>query len=306
MGFFSLKGVCDVCGKEYGFNKFKYKDGYLCPDCNKKVLKRLKRTNFNTTIAEVKEIMDTLGEQTNRCDACGKELGAFYNKCADGIICNSCSSLVVKNLKKTSAKATLEELAPFVDAEKLYQEHLQEFTPTKKIGSYMEIDEEKGEWLVPDGFFGGKKHPKIFKFEDIVNYELLVDESSVASGGVGRAIAGGILFGGAGAIVGGVTGKKRSKNVINSMKIKITVDNLQCPVVYIKFFSNSPTKTDSIMYRSFEKNAQECLSILDLLVNRFAKKQKENVITGDFIFCRKCGNKLPADSKFCSSCGEKI
>ncbi|MBM7836341.1 DUF4428 domain-containing protein [Clostridium sardiniense] len=308
MGFFSLKGVCDVCGKEYGFNKFKYKDGYLCPECNKKVLKRLKHTSFKVTIAEVKEIMESLGEQSNRCDACGKELGAFYNKCADGIVCGTCANIGVKKLGKTSSKVSLAELAPFVDAEKLYQEHLQEFTPTKKIGSFLEVDENKGEWLVPDGFFGGKKHPRIFKFKDIVNYELLVNESSVASGGVGRAIAGGVLFGATGAIVGGVTGKKRSKNVIDSMKIKITVDDLQYPVVYINIISSS-TKTDSILYKPLEKQAQECLSVLDLLVNKFAKNQVSNIQDDgnkDFMFCKECGTKIPRDSKFCSNCGEKI
>ncbi|WP_270599548.1 DUF4428 domain-containing protein [Clostridium baratii] len=312
MGFFSLKGTCDVCGKEYGFSKYKYKDGYLCPECNKKVLKRLKHTNFRTTIAEVKEIMNTYGDKANKCDCCGGDLGLMSSKCTDGVVCGNCSSLALKYLNKSATKLTIADIMPFANMEQLYQEHLHDFTPTKVVSGLLEIDENKGEWLVPDGMFGKKKHPRIFKFTDIVSFELLVDETSVVSGGVGRAVAGGILFGGVGAIVGGSTGKKRSKNVVNSMKIKITVDDMQCPTVYIKIL-NSATKTDSFIYRSLEKSAQECLSVLDLLTKKYAKQQEQELAatmqeldSNDFIFCRECGTKIPRDSKFCSSCGTKL
>lgn len=308
MGFFSLKGVCDVCGEGYGFNKYSCKDGFICPTCFKKVSKKLPKGITKMTAQEVKDMMEELGDSIDKCDCCGNKIGMLVYKCSDAVLCSDCASLGSKNVKKSLSKTMLAEILPFADAEKLYKDHLEEFTPTKKISSYLEVDEEKGEWLVPDGLFGGKKHPKIFKFADIVNYELLVNESSVASGGVGRAIAGGLLFGGTGAIVGGITGKKRTQSVVNSMKIKITVDNLQCPTVYIKFFT-SPTKVDSMMYRSFEKNAQECLSVLDLLVNKFAKNQVSNIQDDgnkDFMFCKECGAKISRDSKFCSSCGEKI
>ncbi|MEG2786393.1 MAG: zinc ribbon domain-containing protein [Romboutsia sp.] len=311
MGFFDSSEKCGYCGGKMGITYSDYKDGYACSKCTKKAHKIIKGNTKKFTINELTEIINKLGDDWDKCDACGSKLGWLEYDCVDATICDKCASLVRKNIDKEIKKTTLSELQPYVNKELEYQDELDTFTPTKVIETYLEVDENKGEWLVPDGFFGGKKHPRIFKFEDIINYELLVDESSIASGGLGRAIAGGVLFGGAGAIVGGVTGKKRAKGVIESMKIKITVNDLQYPTVYIKLIT-ATTKVDSWTYRKVEKQAQECLSVLDLLVNKFAREQnqesstKEPIIANDFMFCKECGAKITRDSKFCSSCGEKI
>ena len=50
-----------------------------------------------------------------------------------------------------------------------------------------------------------------YNFDDLVSYELLADDSVVVSGGVGQALIGGLTFGGAGAIAGDITGKRKQK-----------------------------------------------------------------------------------------------
>lgn len=163
-----------------------------------------------------------------------------------------------------------------LNTKKAFEENLTQtqFHATKKVGSYIELDEEHRLWLIPDGVFGGKKNPAIHSYSEIVSFELLEDGGSVASGGVGRAIAGGLLFGGVGAIVGATT--RKSKAVVNRLQIKITLNNLKNPTQYINLIS-TPTKTDSMMYKGSYETAQEILSILSVITNG----KNADVITED-------------------------
>ena len=61
-----------------------------------------------------------------------------------------------------------------------------------------------------------KPEDRIFKFEDLRSYEILMDDESVTKGGLGMAAAGGLLFGAAGGIAGSVMGKKKQRKLLNS------------------------------------------------------------------------------------------
>ena len=60
-----------------------------------------------------------------------------------------------------------------------------------------------------------------YSFDDLVSYELLADDSVVVSGGEGQALIGGLAFGAAGAVAGGITGKRKQKKKIGSINKKI-------------------------------------------------------------------------------------
>jgi hypothetical protein len=153
----------------------------------------------------------------------------------------------------------------------------------------MEINEESKQWLVHTGMFGGRGNTTIYKYEDIVDFELLEDGAPITKGGIGRAVAGGLMFGGVGAIVGGVTGGKNTKGICNTLKIKITVNNMSNPTVYLNFIT-TPTKKDSFTYKTLYKTAQECLSVLQLICSSvdaertvFAKQQENPTSAADEI-----------------------
>lgn len=82
-----------------------------------------------------------------------------------------------------------------------------------------------------------------------MDYELLEDGNTLTKGGLGRAVAGGLLFGGVGAVVGGVTGKKHGKSTCSQLQIKITVNNVSEPTEYITFIS-SEIKKDGMIYKT--------------------------------------------------------
>lgn len=121
-----------------------------------------------------------------------------------------------------------------------------------------------------------KKTPIIHSYEDIVEFELLENGETVTKGGIGRALAGGILFGEAGAIVGGITGKKTTRKVVDTFKIKITINNIDNPIEYIELI-NKKTKTNSSAYEKAYKDAHKILSTLSAITQSI--KETDNINT---------------------------
>lgn len=201
-----------------------------------------------------------------KCAICNNDIGLNRYKLAKDVwMCPSCFKKAggienFINLKNMD----IEQIKSLVLTNKQKSE---EFNITKRIGNYFYIDEEKKQWVIPKGSISGNiKNAKIYNYSDIISYELLEDGSAVTKGGVGRAIAGGILFGGIGAIVGGTTGKKKTKNICNRLQIKITVNSSDKATEYINLI-NTETKKDGIIYKTSYAMAQEILSVLEIICN---------------------------------------
>lgn len=153
-----------------------------------------------------------------------------------------------------------------------------EFDITQNVDNYLYLDENRKKICLPMGFVKKKIDPnRIFNYADILNYELLEDGNSVSKGGVGRAVVGGALFGGVGAIVGGSTGQKQ-KQTCTKLQIKITTNNIKHPVEYIDFIIME-TRKDNIIYKNAFDSAQKVLSTLDIIFNPKTKivKEEKNV-----------------------------
>lgn len=117
---------------------------------------------------------------------------------------------------------------------------------------------------------GGKQHVgqnKWFQFSDLLSYEFLEDDAVVISGGVGQALIGGAVFGAAGAIAGGITGKRVQKKRVDSLQIKITLNSFDCPCVLVPIISK-PTKTNSKEYQAAMNEAHQILSVLDVIAHK--------------------------------------
>jgi hypothetical protein len=140
-----------------------------------------------------------------------------------------------------------------------------QWTPTHKINPFFEIDESNKRFAVyePYGFTMSKyKLSRIFAYEDLLSYELLEDGDSVTSGGLGSAAAGALLFGSTGAVVGSITGKKKTKKEISSLKIKITLKSVTSAPFYINLLTIKSKSTSLICKTAYEQ-AQQILSTLD-------------------------------------------
>lgn len=99
-------------------------------------------------------------------------------------------------------------------------------------------------------------------YSDIIDYELLEDGAAIQEGGIGRAVVGGLIAGGAGAIVGSTT--RKTKDFCTSLAIKITVRNRGAEYAT---FINSKINKNTLHYKTRYKAAQDAMSQL-LLITR--------------------------------------
>lgn len=198
------------------------------------------------------------------CALCGdpvKSMGAI--KIAGGLLCKGCGRKAGYFSRSRAKNKTLDNVRADMARMEAAAARQRAFEPTRRVGNHFVIDENKKQWQVLGGVTGKLIMSPVYDFTDIVSYELLEDGETLAKGGLGRALVGGVLFGGVGAVVGGVTGKK-SKNVINSMQVKITVRDMSNPVAYVSLISGK-TKHNSFTHRLAQETAQEILSLLELM-----------------------------------------
>ena len=211
--------------------------------------------------------------KTEDCPICGAPTNAFLKSPAkynDRNICYGCYQILEDNGVSLSSfkKYSLEELQGIVNAyKKNKEEHLAEvsaFQVTKRIGNYIHFDDNNKKFAIPQlSANGDVKDLKIYSYDGILDYELLEDGNSISKGGVGRAIVGGALFGGAGAIVGASTGHQYKKTC-SLLQIKITMNNMDSPTVYVNFIDFEIRK-DSSTYKRLFAQAQETMSLLNII-----------------------------------------
>lgn len=103
-------------------------------------------------------------------------------------------------------------------------------------------------------------------FSKITGCEIL--EDSAVTGGIGRAVAGGILAGGVGAIVGATTKKKE----ISSYKIIIYMSDINRPKIVLNLIT-SKMKIDSLYYKDAVRFAND----VNASVKSIISKNNENL-----------------------------
>lgn len=126
-----------------------------------------------------------------------------------------------------------------------------------------------------------KNNPiKIYNFNDVVNCEILEDSNvilntqSQAHVSIGKAVVGGMLLGGAGAIIGGNAGKTTSvttqHNFCQNLSIKITINDLQNPCYFINLI-NKKTSKNSKIYSEQMILCQQLISTFQIMMNQNKK-----------------------------------
>lgn len=115
---------------------------------------------------------------------------------------------------------------------------------------------------------------KEYKLEKILEFEVLEGGFSIAKGGLGRAVVGALIFGGAGAVVGAVTGGKKSKDVVTSLQLKLTLDDLRSPVRYIEFLSVE-SKRDGALYKESKERLSEVVAMFKVMFKKYEEAHFE-------------------------------
>lgn len=122
---------------------------------------------------------------------------------------------------------------------------------------------------------------KILPFEDIINVELiengitLTTKSTIRT--IGGTLVGGALAGGAGAIVGGLSGNSKNIQKVSDVQIRMRIRNLDDPAIVIKCFDAKtmtvegkpikPTSMEGHLYREGKQHAQRILDLVSVIID---------------------------------------
>ncbi|MEQ8548740.1 MAG: hypothetical protein RIC03_12560 [Cyclobacteriaceae bacterium] len=125
----------------------------------------------------------------------------------------------------------------------------------KKI--FVKIDSSKG---------------KVINYKKLIGCELLEDGEKVysrsAGSTAGRVIAGSLILGPVGAIVGAATGKSVEKKKIKSLKLRLLVNDEINPIITIPFLElDSAHKPEGILVKDSLKSITEWKSVFDVILS---------------------------------------
>jgi len=140
-------------------------------------------------------------------------------KTTNGSICSECASIV-----SNPRDFTVEKIRSFWQAN---HRRWTTFSETRVLHSpdslYISIDDTH-KYFVFGRYSALKKEKRIYSFDEIDSYEFITIKGETVSrkkGGFTRAVVGGLVAGGVGAIVGGVTAKTVTTEIPDRQKIKV-------------------------------------------------------------------------------------
>ena len=143
---------------------------------------------------------------------------------------------------------------------------------TREIGNYLFLMDEFFKVLV----LVGPGSYEIFNYSDIieVSYEENGNQLYTKSAGrtIGGAIVGGVLMGGAGAVVGGLSGASKQNKEIKNMDIKIllrSTSRTSCVLHFKDVDRVLKTKEDADrkLYEKYVKNANQAKDVLSVIID---------------------------------------
>ncbi|WP_346200677.1 hypothetical protein NSQ96_05235 [Caldifermentibacillus hisashii] len=136
--------------------------------------------------------------------------------------------------------------------------------------------ENKCLWCI----YGGSNTVKRMKYRDIMQVELTEDDASISvtsrGSQLGGAIVGGALAGGVGAVIGGLSGKQTQKRTVKSIKLVITLDDLDNPFFNIEFARfPKPVETSNREYIVAHQDAFTWFKLMEVIIKRTEQEQAQ-------------------------------
>lgn len=197
-----------------------------------------------------------------QCSICHENVGK--HKLSDGFVCDNCLKQTTGYLRGFLfvSKHTKNDILSAQSAAKLNMDLLSRFTESDTVAGFLKVDRNNKLWIVP-GVAGAKENPKVFQFDDLIDYELIADETTINKSGLGGAAVGAVLFGGVGAIVGGAASKK-ALEAISSLKIRVSTKDELFNSLTIVLLS-AKTKKGSFIYNTTMDTAQKLISAFDMI-----------------------------------------
>ncbi len=122
----------------------------------------------------------------------------------------------------------------------------------------------------------GKYSSKVYKFSDLINYEVYENGKSQVQGRAGSALIGGAFFGLGGLIIGSSMSRKINEKC-NQLKLIIRLNDFNCPQIVITYVDNVDWDKNGWTYRNMKENLQSVCSMLEFMLNEKTLEQSSTV-----------------------------
>ena len=117
-------------------------------------------------------------------------------------------------------------------------------------------------------------------YKDLLSSEVFEDgitvTKTVRSSQVGGALLGGLVLGGVGAIIGGLSGKTQTSGKVKSIDLRLTINDTKGPLHNVNFLVSETEKNNSI-YQSAIQQARHWHGLIEILIKRADMEDKANI-----------------------------
>ncbi|MGG7177656.1 hypothetical protein ACQPU1_08695 [Clostridium paraputrificum] len=195
------------------------------------------------------------------CNICNEDKGKI--KIKDGHVCKNClkacgeflsNKIDIKDRHKSEINRAIEK-------NKMNEVKLAAFKETKKLGTFIEIDEINQEWVILDGFGKKKSSSIIYDYSDLRGYELIEDDVTLTKGSSDVP--------GSGEVVG-----DKSRTFIRNLKLIVYINDSSNPDISITLVSTE-LNINSNMYSSIYKSANEIIEFFQGILRGYSEKIEE-------------------------------
>ena len=129
----------------------------------------------------------------------------------------------------------------------------------------------------------GNINTTIYTYKDLLESEILEDGQGTTKTSrgsqIGGVLIGGLVLGGVGAIIGGLSGKKTHIDKVNSIDLKVIVNDTNSPMIILNFFKSKDGEEKSTpTYKSNIREIREWNSLLSVLIKKADEDDSKNNI----------------------------
>jgi hypothetical protein len=172
------------------------------------------------------------------------------------------------------------------EAMKSHLDNLKDFTATQQVMSEngntgLAFDEERKKLCLIRQGSGGTTN-KVIGYESVIASEIFEDGAAVTrtvrSSQVGGAVVGGLLLGGVGALVGGLSGKTQTTNKSKRVELRLTINDTVTPIHDVGFLSMEVMR-GSFMHKQAMEQARHWHALIEVLIKRADMEDKATLAT---------------------------
>lgn len=141
----------------------------------------------------------------------------------------------------------------------------------RAIGKYVFVADDAVHVFI---IINGKGEGTQLRYEDILKVSYEEDGRTIFSRSAGRtiggAVAGGVLFGGAGAVVGGLSGKSTGEKKVKTMEVRIVTRNAASPAIILSLHCGSydELNVNESKYKELKKIALDIRDLISVIIDK--------------------------------------